>query len=396
MDIKKYTQYNSMKIVEKFIKENETFVFYGDKELAERIVKILKKRYQKNNFQFLQYNNGKIENFAPSDKIIIVSYHETFIANQLVEKYRFRYGENFIFFDHIWAVTELPNLIGAEFFNYFQANKEKFLQVYNSLSDTYSKKIFTKLINFRLNLLNFERLSLLDLPTSYETQIAYENNAKNFLSDLELIDDDQLKNHIAFALSLNSYSYFDIVTPSKCKSIINAGAYNTTSVAFSILSPNAKIYAFEPQRDIHKDNVALSKIFPNIVPLNYGVWSETKQISFMMNEDYQTASAISKEGDCVVDAISIDDFFEKYEVEKIDFIKMDIEGAELDALKGAKNVIQTQMPDLAISIYHKPEDLVLIPLYIKKLVPKYKIYIDHKYYNYTETLCFATIREQEH
>ena len=54
---------------------------------------------------------------------------------------------------------------------------------------------------------------------------------------------------------------------------------------------------------------------------------------------------------------------------------MDVEGAELESLKGAKEVIKRDIPKLAICIYHKPEDVITLPLYIKELVPQYKFYL---------------------
>ena len=77
--------------------------------------------------------------------------------------------------------------------------------------------------------------------------------------------------------------------------------------------------------------------------------------------------------------------------EEVTFIKMDIEGAELKALKGAKNIILRDKPKLAISIYHKPEDIVEIPLFIKELVPEYKLYIRHYSNDSIETVLYAVI-----
>ena len=74
---------------------------------------------------------------------------------------------------------------------------------------------------------------------------------------------------------------------------------------------------------------------------------------------------------------------------KITHIKMDIEGAELNALKGAKNIIQRDTPILAICVYHKIQDFVEIPNYILSLVPDYKLYLRHHNISGTETVLYA-------
>lgn len=63
--------------------------------------------------------------------------------------------------------------------------------------------------------------------------------------------------------------------------------------------------------------------------------------------------------------------------ESVTFIKFDIEGAELSALKGGIKTLQKYRPKLAISLYHKNEDLVDIPLWIRDHVPGYKFYLRH-------------------
>jgi len=76
--------------------------------------------------------------------------------------------------------------------------------------------------------------------------------------------------------------------------------------------------------------------------------------------------------------------------ERVTMIKMDIEGAELSALKGAKEIIQTQKPKMAICIYHRLEDAWQIPLYLKELVPEYKISVrKHEYQGDGDTVCYA-------
>ena len=77
---------------------------------------------------------------------------------------------------------------------------------------------------------------------------------------------------------------------------------------------------------------------------------------------------------------------------KVTFIKMDIEGAELNALKGAEKTIIRNKPKLAICIYHKPEDMWQIPRYIDSLVPEYKFYIRHFGMRYAGTILYCSVK----
>lgn len=86
---------------------------------------------------------------------------------------------------------------------------------------------------------------------------------------------------------------------------------------------------------------------------------------------------------------TIDDYAAK-KGGRIDFIKMDIEGAELDALQGASNVIKEFKPRLAISGYHKPQDLWEIPHKLRELNPNYEISFGHHTPIVWESVFYAT------
>lgn len=77
-----------------------------------------------------------------------------------------------------------------------------------------------------------------------------------------------------------------------------------------------------------------------------------------------------------VPAITIDSFAREEKCKKIDFIKMDIEGSEVPALIGAQEVIKKYKPKLAISVYHKWDDLQIIPMMIHNIRPDYQFYLD--------------------
>ena len=72
-------------------------------------------------------------------------------------------------------------------------------------------------------------------------------------------------------------------------------------------------------------------------------------------------------------------------------IKMDIEGAELDALRGAEGTISKYKPLLAICVYHKRDDLLTIPEYIKSIVPEYRLFLRAYERTTTELVLYAVV-----
>jgi FkbM family methyltransferase len=90
-----------------------------------------------------------------------------------------------------------------------------------------------------------------------------------------------------------------------------------------------------------------------------------------------------------VNTITIDDFVSEGKLPHVDFIKMDIEGAELSALKGAEETIRTFKPKLAISLYHRDTDFIEIPTYLERLGVGYEFFLDHFTIYGEETILFA-------
>jgi len=80
-----------------------------------------------------------------------------------------------------------------------------------------------------------------------------------------------------------------------------------------------------------------------------------------------------------VEVITLDDFVIKHGIDRVDFIKMDIEGAEMAALRGMENVLRRYKPNLAISAYHFPQCLFEIILWLDSLDLGYKFWFDNHY-----------------
>ncbi len=151
-----------------------------------------------------------------------------------------------------------------------------------------------------------------------------------------------------------------------------------------------KIYAFEPSRKNYGECLKVKSKFLNnderIEIVNKGLWSDARTLSFAENDG---SSCLYDKGAEVVEVVSLDQYMQGRE--KVSFIKMDIEGAEMEALKGAKKTIIEDSPNLAICIYHKDEDILEIPNYILELNPNYTLYIRHYSCYVWETVLYAVI-----
>lgn len=144
-----------------------------------------------------------------------------------------------------------------------------------------------------------------------------------------------------------------------------------------------KIYAFEPDRrnyEICKEalaGLARSELH------NAGVYDRTGVLKFFENGG---GSRIGDAGGAEINTVSIDEVLNG---DRATFIKMDVEGAELCALKGAERTIRTDCPKLAICMYHKLTDLIEIPEYLMGIVPEYTYAIRSYRSQWTETVLYA-------
>lgn len=104
------------------------------------------------------------------------------------------------------------------------------------------------------------------------------------------------------------------------------------------------------------------------------------------NLEGSTSSRIGAGGD-IENLVKIDDEITEY----VTFIKMDVEGAELESLKGATSILIKDKPRLAICIYHKKEDLSEIPQYLLSVVPEYRFVVRHYNAKPWETVLYAYV-----
>lgn len=244
----------------------------------------------------------------------------------------------------IWNMGSFIERLTVDF---FIKNRDKYRAVYNLLGDDISKQVY------------LERMKRVYL-----------------LNDLSEI------------VSPPEEEYFDKVNViSENEVFIDCGGFDgRTSLRFieRCNGKYEKVIIFEPEvckGKLIKQNLDGEKylFYP------YGVWSEEKELYFEARGDV-TSHITEKKNGHTIQVVTLDSYIYH---ETPTLIKMDIEGAELEALIGGKKTIQAFRPKLAICIYHKPEDLFEIPLYIKSLNSDYNLYIRQYSNTRYETVCYA-------
>jgi len=156
-------------------------------------------------------------------------------------------------------------------------------------------------------------------------------------------------------------------------------------VAFEFIPSNAEV--------LHKNIEANPDFKDRITVVDRPLWDVEDQELFYVDWGPGSRVSFEKMRDDFPDdkcwTTTIDAVVEKYELPSVDFIKMDIEGAEPSALEGARNTIRKFHPKLAISLYHHINDFKTVPAFIESTGMKYKYYLDHHTIFQNETVLFA-------
>ena len=231
--------------------------------------------------------------------------------------------------------------------------------------------------------------------------------AKNKLPkiDVGLLDNQSfVKSHLqqlleylyATTFVLGQYIYKDFVTIKKDDVVLDCGGCFAETAIWALQKGAAKVYTFEP------DPVNIPYVKTNIdsfggdgrivlVPNALGAKKDT--LSFMHNPENPGGSRLCEDGSAGamnVEQITLDDWCAENEVIP-NFIKMDIEGAEVDALQGASKIIAKHKPQLAISLYHNPSDMWVIPALIKEICPEYRFWCKKNTPDVSEFVLYCSV-----
>lgn len=178
--------------------------------------------------------------------------------------------------------------------------------------------------------------------------------------------------------------YFEDFMDFEREVFVDAGGFDgDTTEQFCRRYPDYRqVYLFEPS----PQNIALARQrlagFEHIEFIEKGVSDSEGTLYFNANEG--SSSAVTLEGDSAIHVTTIDACI----ASEVSFIKMDLEGWEINALKGAAQHIARERPKLAIAVYHRPSDMWGIFNLVDSYAPGYRIYLRHYTESWTETVMF--------
>lgn len=243
---------------------------------------------------------------------------------------------------------ELEPIVYVDGFNeHYKKFKESFEIIRKSFADEESRVVLDRLISFRL---------------------------------------EQNVDHLRGFFNLQHRQYFeyfiDLNTDSKLTFLDVGGFDGATTLEFlKCYGYEHEVFIFEPDEENYKKVKHNLKTFSNVNCLKYGASNHNEKLSFA---SAGSSSGKSDTSDVFVDVITIDSMM----LDKVDYIKMDIEGMEPLALEGAQNTISRHKPYMAISVYHKPEHIYELWSQVMTYNPGYKTFMRHYTEGVTETVMY--------
>lgn len=123
-----------------------------------------------------------------------------------------------------------------------------------------------------------------------------------------------------------------------------------------------------------------------------------ERVSYQAHGPVTTPVRVDPWGRLLVDTTTstIDDIVEREKLRRVDFVRLDLDGTELQALIGARKTVLTHRPTLAVSLYHRHEDIVTIPAYLDDVAPDFDFFLDDVTLHGKGVILFARPRPDLH
>lgn len=240
---------------------------------------------------------------------------------------------------HEFFAPDVPVCQGELFTEeFFDAHEKDLLEARELLYDERSKEVYDNIIRYKLT----GKLRYLTITEDCEDNVSKE------------------------ILKCDKYEIY-----------ADLGAYNGDTVrSYLNYFPNLKtIYAFEPDQRNFKKLSAYAKAEERakIYAYNYASWNKDETVEFISsgNRNSSKDGTNSHKSKIIpIKARRLDSV-----IGNVDFIKYDVEGAEYEAIIGCEKIIEKSAPDLLVSLYHRNEDMYILPLLLKNMYPDYRLYL---------------------
>lgn len=335
----------------------------------------------------------------------------------LVRMFRLMHASEQDNFDAIRYRGESPNAFyyeqHAAYFSFFLRHAQEFHRARALLEDEQSRELFDLLILFRtlghmhvrLPFNTPELRARAEVPEAWKV---YDTSDAGPFGPLALFSVPTEGADIAVkcwkenveATFLTRPYYLDrngvLIAPSPGDHAVDAGScFGDTALLFALSVGEAgRVYAFDPlpkHFEIMSENFAMNPALSSrIAAFDFGLAADNHVAATP-----DAASGVINPGANVftwdVSTRTVDTMVGEGTLPRVDFIKMDIEGSELGALKGAEGAIRRWKPRLAISLYHRWDDLFSIPLWVAGLDLGYRFFLDHYSIHHEETVLYATV-----
>ena len=226
----------------------------------------------------------------------------------------------------------------------------------------------------------------------WESRRVFEGKLEYYLGlDKERLDDIRSATTMYFDRSVYELGSEEVV--------VDGGAYvgDTLSSFLDHSAGRFRSYvAFEPDPASFERLAAVAAHDPSrISAVQAGLARATSRARLLSTQGADSRLLHGDEsGGEDVSVVGLDEYFQDQRAPTL--IKMDIEGAEADALLGASDLLRASLPTLAISAYHFPTDLWSIPLLLSQLVPGHRLFLRHYTREIDDTVCYAIPARSAH
>lgn len=301
------------------------------------------------------------------------------IIKEAGDKYTFREVDAFVDDSKVSHLLIWGNGDCSEYS--YQVLKDSHYPILGLVYDSFNGKISSKIPHYySRNLPNIpEKVGL----------IVFQNDIISVPANiLETYDVLNFPDHV---VGRTGKQYFDFFEPKSRECFLDGGCMDGSTTKNFIKWCNGNydaVYAFEPNPEMVEE---CKKYLRRIVPheklafYEYALWNQYDTLMFD-NSVSKWSACVDNKGQVLVTANSIDAILKN---KKVTFIKLDIEGSEMEALMGARDCIKKYHPRMAVSVYHHQDDMVKIIQYLTDLSSDYRFALRHYHSDTIETILYV-------